>query len=471
MKLSLKRLRFDNPVLENEFIDDYYHKSLMTVRIALILGTVLYSLFGILDLFIAPISKTKILFIRFAIVTPGLLTVFILSYFDIFRKYMQPILMIITLIAGMGIVAMVGIAVEAETSLYYYAGLMLILMWAYTLVKLRFIYAVIVCWTIVLGYEIITIFLQDMLFDELMLNRFINNNFFFISSNIIGMFAGYLIEFYTRKDFLQRKEIAAKGEELQIERNELKDRIKIMDDELDMACLIQEKLIPSSVPNDKMFFLYKPMTAIGGDFLDFTMFSDENKTGIFICDVSGHGVPAALITSIIKSSIHQSKKIYSDPSKMLLHLNQVLISLTEDIFVTAFYGIYDSSDRSIFYSNAGHHPPVVLLENSISTLDQSRSVPLSIMHNPELIKTGRGYTNSRTILPENCKIIFYTDGLVEARSIDLRSIDFGSKFEERLMALQNLNSKDFTETLFSELIKFHGSESFNDDICIICVEV
>ncbi len=443
----------------------------MTVRIALVLGIVLYSAFGILDVLIAPLSKTKILFIRFAIVTPGLLIVFILTFSDIFKKYMQTILMVITLIAGMGIVAMVGITVEADTSLYYYAGLMLIIMWAYTLVKLRFVYAVMVCWTIVAGYEITTIFFQDMLADERLLNRFINNNFFFISSNVIGMFAGYLIEFYTRKDFLQRREIAEKSIELQIERNELADRIRIMDDELGMACLIQEKLIPSGAPNNNISFLYKPMTAIGGDFMDFIKFSDESKIGIFISDVSGHGVPAALITSIIKSSIHQSKKIYSDPSLMLLHLNQVLSSLTEDIFVTAFYGIYDSNDRSIFYSNAGHHPPAVMLKNRIMTLDKSRSVPLAIMSNAELVKSGRGYTNSRKVIPVNSKIIFYTDGVVETRSIDKQGMEFSSIFEERILVLKNLASKKFTETLYAELIKFRGSESFDDDICIICVDV
>jgi len=470
LKFSVKRLKFDNPVLEKEFIEDYYYKSLMNVRIALILGIVLYSLFGILDVLVAPLSEKKILFIRFAIVTPGLLAVFIISFFNIFRKYMQHILMLITFISGLGIIAMLGIAVEVEAILYYYAGLILILMWAYTLVKLRFIYAVIVCWAIVAGYEITAIFFQDMLTSKELLSRFINNNFFFISSNIIGMFAGYLIELYTRNDFLQRREIAEKSEELQVERNELKDRIKIMDDELDMARLIQEKLIPSAAPGDNIFFLYKPMQAIGGDFFDFLKLS-ESKIGIFIGDVSGHGVPAALITSIIKSSIHQSKMYYSDPSSMLLHLNHILSTLTEDIFVTAFYGIYDSNDRSIIYSNAGHHSPAVISKNSIAALTKSRSIPLAVMGNTELVETGREFTNSTEIIPLNSKILFYTDGLVDVKCLRQRDVNFGDRFKERLMRLEKFTSKDFAENLYIELIEFRGSESFDDDICIVCVDI
>jgi len=468
---SIKRLKFSNAKLEKEFRDDYYKKSLMTVRIALILGIALYSVFGILDILVAPLSKNHILFIRFVLVIPGLISVLIISYFDIFRKYMQPVLMVISLIAGLGIIAMVGITVEEEVSLYYYAGLMLVMMWAYTFVKLRFVYAAAVGWTIVLCYEITTIYFQDMLGDKTLMNRFINNNFFFISSNVIGMFAGYLIELYTRKDFIQRKEIAEKSDELQLERNELKRREIIMNNELEMARQIQQRLIPATTPNVNIFSFYKPMEAVGGDFMDFIKFNDEKKIGIFISDVSGHGVPAALITSMIKGSIQESKNIYSDPSLLLLHLNQVLSGQSDDMFVTAFYCIYDSADRSIVYSNAGHHPPVVILQNGTTILHKSKSIPLTVMSNVELIESGNVYTNSRSILPAKSKILFYTDGLIEAKSAVHNNTDFDKNFRERLTGLKNFKCKEFTEKLYGELVKFHGSELFADDICIICMDI
>lgn len=471
MTLFKTKLKFDDPVLEEAFLEDYFDKSLTTVRVALILGVILYSSFGILDSLIAPLSKNRIWFIRFAIVNPALLIVFAISFLKVFRKYMQIILTVLSLIAGLGIVTMIGIAVELQSGLYYYAGLMLVIMWSYTFVKLRFVYAAISCWTIVLGYEITGIVYKDMLSNTQMIPIFVNNNFFFISSNILGMFACYLIELYSRKDFFQRRELADKREELQTERNELKNRITIMNDELEMARLIQQKLIPEERPNNFIYSLYKPMEAVGGDLLDFIRFNDKNKIGIFVSDVAGHGVPAALITSMIKSSILESERYSSNPAQLLTHLNKILADQTNESFVTAFYGIYDNATRSIVYSNAGHHNPAVIFKNRIVTLDRAKSIPLAVLNNDEMTQSGQAYRNSRAILPVRSKILFYTDGLVEARNLNNRSIDFSRSFNERILKLKKLDSKEFIETLYGELTLFRGSESFDDDICIICVDI
>lgn len=471
MRLFRRNLKFDDAELESAFLDDYFDKSITTVRVALILGTVLYSSFGILDNLIAPLSRNIIWFIRFGIVVPCLLSVLVLSYFNIFRRHMQVILTAQSLIAGMGIVFMIGIALDRESALFYYAGLMLVMMWSYTFVKLRFAYAAFSCWIIVLGYEITAIVYKGMLSSSQMIPIFINNNFFFLSSNIIGMFACYLIELYSRKDFLQRRELADRREELQSERNELKTRIDIMNDELEMARLIQQNLIPDEQPDEHIFSLYKPMEAVGGDLLDFIKFNDDNRIGIFVSDVSGHGVPAALITSMIKSSILESKRIASNPAHLLSHLNQILANQTGESFVTAFYGIYDYSNRSIVYSNAGHHPPAIILKNRIVTLDRARSIPLAIMTNEDMAQTGNAYVNSRAILPERSKILLYTDGLVEAKNINNRKIDFSQSFNERILKLKKLDSREFIQTLYGELALFRGSESFDDDICIICVDI
>lgn len=471
LNLFRTNLKYSYPSLEEEFRKDYFEKSLLTVRIALILGMILYSVFGVLDSYIAPASKNRIWFIRFVIVVPSLLTVLIMTFFDIFSRYMQLILSILSLIAGFGIVAMIGLSVEEESGLVYYAGLMLVMMWSYTFVKLRFLYATICGWLIVLAYEIVAIGYKGFLNTPDMIKIFINNNFFFIASNIIGMFAGYLIELYTRKDFLLRKELALKKEELQAERNELKNKMDIMNSELEMARLIQQKLIPESNPADNIFSIYKPMEAVGGDLLDFIKFKTNHKIGIFLSDVSGHGVPAALITSMIKSSILESRRLSSNPAMMLMHLNEVLGNQTEENFVTAFYGIYDSQNRSLIYANAGHHPPSIILNRKIVSLNRSHSIPLAIMKNSELISEGRIYRNSRAILPLHSKLVIYTDGLVEAKKIGNHNLDFGHLMNEKLLRLKSLNCRDFVESLYDELISFRGSESFDDDICLICVDI
>lgn len=471
LKLARKQLKFKDTSLEDEFRKDYLDKSLMTIRTALILGIALYSVFGVLDSLIAPLSKYRIWFIRYAIVGPSLLAVFFMTFTNFFGRHMQLILSLLSLIAGIGIVAMIGITLEKESGLFYYAGLMLVMMWSYTFVKLRFLYATICGWIIVLAYEVVAIGYKGLLDSPDMIKIFVNNNFFFIASNIIGMFAGYLIELYTRKDFLLRRELASKKEELQIERNELKNKIDIMNSELEMARLIQQKLIPDTNPNEHIFSIYKPMEAVGGDLIDFIKFKTDHKIGIFLSDVSGHGVPAALITSMIKSSILESRRLSSNPAMMLMHLNEVLGNQTDENFVTAFYGIYDSLSRSIVYSNAGHHPPSIILNKKIAILDKSHSIPLAIMKNSELITEGKIYKNTKAILPLHSKLILYTDGLVEAKNIRNRDIDFGHLMNEKLLRLKTLNCRDFVETLYNELIMFRGSESFDDDICLICVDI
>ncbi len=199
--------RFDEET-EKLYYDDFFKISLPVVRVALFLGILLYSLFGILDIWIVPLNKVQVWFIRYAIVCPALITLFIISYFGIFKKIMQPSLSFIAFLSGLGIVFMIGIADISELGYkYYYAGLMLVIMWTYALVRLKFIYATITSWLITFTYEIVAVFLNNMLATPENITVFINNNFFFLSANVIGMFASFTIEYYLRKNFLLRNEV------------------------------------------------------------------------------------------------------------------------------------------------------------------------------------------------------------------------------------------------------------------------
>ncbi len=458
-----KGLRFD-PDLERQFVDDYYEKSIFTVRIALVLGVVLYSVFGILDFLITPSSLKYVWLIRFAIVDPCLAIVFVLTFFTFFKKIMQPALSAVALIAGLGIVAMIAITAGTEGSLFYYAGLMLVMMWAYTFVKLRFVYATAVCWMITVCYEITFLVSRTHYGNPDFIKVFVNNNFFFISSNVIGMFACYLIELYTRKEFLQRLTIAEKQKEL--ERN-----IGIMNDELEMARAIQQKLIPVEMPDGNIYSLYRPMEAVGGDLLDFISFRGSNSFGIFLCDVSGPGGPAALITSMVKSSILESRDLHHNPALLLMHLNDMISLQTEENFITAFYGVFNPDSRSLVFSNAGHHPPAVVFNDRVIWLKGAKSMPLAILSGDDMIVQGMQYRNSKTVLPPGCKLILYTDGLVEAKGGEFRRTPFRKGLEVRLTKYHRLPCREFIDTLFSDLVEFRGGTTFDDDICIICVDV
>ncbi|OHD62812.1 MAG: hypothetical protein A2176_02935 [Spirochaetes bacterium RBG_13_51_14] len=211
---KLPRLTFKHVVtkfpeeLENVFYEDFYLASLNIVRVALILHIALYALFGILDIWIVPLHKNIVWAIRFIVVCPVLIIVLILTFYSFFKRHMQIILSGVSFLSGFGIVLMIGFSIESELGFkFYYAGLMLVLMWVYALARIRFNYGTATSWLITISYEIVAIVANNMLQTLENITVFINNNFFFISANIIGMFASFTIEWYMRKNFLLRLEI------------------------------------------------------------------------------------------------------------------------------------------------------------------------------------------------------------------------------------------------------------------------
>jgi signal transduction histidine kinase len=210
-----RRLRFGDD-LEPSFIEYYVEHSLPFARLALILAVVLYALFGILDLFIVPGVAKWIWLIRYAIFCPIGTAVLWLTFTRRFKPIMQPVLSATAIVTGLGIVAMIAIAPPAAGYLYY-AGLLLVIPWAYTALQLRFSAATKACVIIIISYELVAIWLKHTPVQIL-----INNNFFFISSVIIGMVAGYMIERGYRTHFLQRQTIETQRAELALH-NQLLD--------------------------------------------------------------------------------------------------------------------------------------------------------------------------------------------------------------------------------------------------------
>jgi len=203
--------------LENEFLEKYFHDSLRQVRIAAVLGIFFYGIFGILDASLVPDAKNQLWFIRYAVVCPFLSVIYFFSFSPHFKKYMQLSIASAVLAGGIGIIAMIVVA-PYPASYSYYAGLILVFIYGYAFFRLRFIWASVTGWTIVFAYEITAIWLSPTPIPTL-----INNNFFFLTGNIFGMFAGYSFEFYLRRDFIQsrlleteKKKVTEINQELEI---------------------------------------------------------------------------------------------------------------------------------------------------------------------------------------------------------------------------------------------------------------
>lgn len=209
-----RRLRFTGD-LEAEFAAYHAERALPFARLALILAVVLYALFGILDVFIVPGAARWVWVIRYAIFCPAALAVLRLTFTRRFKPVMQPVLSGMAVLAGLGIVAMIAIAPPAAGYLYY-AGLLLVIPWAYAVLQLRFSYATRACLAFIIGYELVAIWLKPTPVDILL-----NNNFFFLSAVIVGMVAGYTIERGFRIHFLQRRLIEAQRAELAVHNEQL----------------------------------------------------------------------------------------------------------------------------------------------------------------------------------------------------------------------------------------------------------
>lgn len=257
------------------------------------------------------------------------------------------------------------------------------------------------------------------------------------------------------------------------DRGKLKGHNDLMEKELSLARTIQQKLIPSRSPGRHVYSLYKPMSQLGGDFFDFISFRDSNRLGIFVSDVSGHGVPAAFITSMVKSFIQQAGDIREHPRALMEFLNEQLYNQTAGNFVTAFYGIYDPSDRSFVYANAGHNPPYIISPAGLNQMtSEKRGMPLSILHNDELVKLRKIFHENRIILEKPSRIILYTDGLVEAVNIQSDAGDFESMaLAESFLEARDMPPNEFVAHIYSKLVEFRGSEIFDDDVCLICLDV
>jgi signal transduction histidine kinase/CheY-like chemotaxis protein len=206
--------------IEKIFLEDYYKKLLPAARVAIILGIFFYGIFGFLDLILVPPNSLKILWtIRYGIFCPCALGVLLFSFSPYYINYMQSSFAALMIVAGFGITIMI-VKSPPPANYSYYAGLILIFMFGYTLIRTRFLWATFAGWVIVIFYEFSAVNAGTPK------HIFINNNFFFISANLIGMFACYSMEFYARRDFYLARLLNDEKEKVKDINLELEQRVQ-----------------------------------------------------------------------------------------------------------------------------------------------------------------------------------------------------------------------------------------------------
>ncbi len=219
MKLNAFTLIFESD-LEQSFIKDYYKKSIYQVRVSFFLAVLLYGFFGLLDIHLVSEMRNLIWLIRFSVIVPIGLLVIVTSYAKDFDKYRDITMSFTMILFAIGILLMTIISPK-PVDFAYYSILMVTFVFVYTFIGIRFVSATLTGIIIFLCYEITAIAIIDT-----PMAIVAKNNFIFISTNVVGMFAAYSIEFYARRDFFINKMLENDQYKMSKLNEELEEQVK-----------------------------------------------------------------------------------------------------------------------------------------------------------------------------------------------------------------------------------------------------
>jgi sigma-B regulation protein RsbU (phosphoserine phosphatase) len=229
-----------------------------------------------------------------------------------------------------------------------------------------------------------------------------------------------------------------------------------MQSEADEARTVQQAFLMKAVPLVPGFAFetaWHPAGAVAGDWFDFIDLGDD-RYGIALADVSGKGMPAALLMSATRSILRSLAKLHPSPSETLQHLNQ---TLSEDFpmgkFVTMIYAVLDARSREITVASAGHLRPL-LINGECTFLDVDTGLPLGL--------GASSYPEHTVKLNPGTKLLFYTDGITEAVNRD------EEEYGPARLLKHFLQPDACIEGLIEEVQRFgHGSDRTDDATAVL----
>jgi len=242
-------------------------------------------------------------------------------------------------------------------------------------------------------------------------------------------------------------------------------RLLSLENELAIARDIQTSILPSSVPqlnHTRISVAYRPMTEVAGDFYEFIPV-DQNRVGFLVADVSGHGVPAALIASMVKVAVQTVAPCADDPGAVLRGLNRVLSGQLHGQLVSAAYLWLDTENRRALYSAAGH-PPLLRWQQGRLEQIESNGILFGVMAKFDEYPV-------RTIpIALGDRFLLYTDGVTEPQNVNGDS--FGDSRLEHIVRSNPLClPSELSDRLLAAIRHWQpASMSQQDDITLIVID-
>ena len=237
-----------------------------------------------------------------------------------------------------------------------------------------------------------------------------------------------------------------------------------LEQELRVARLIQQTLLPKAMPNLPGWSVagyYQPARAVGGDFYDFLTLAD-GRLGLVVGDVTDKGVPAALVMATTRAIIRGAALQFDRPGQVLERANELLEpDIPRNMFVTCLYAILDPATGRLVYANAGHDLPYRHHKAGADEL-RATGMPLGLL-------PGMSYEEKETIVRPGETVVFYSDGLVEAHNPERAMFSFGRL--QSLVGEYTGHSADLVKFLLDQLAAFTGPDwEQEDDVTVVTLE-
>ncbi|MGF1572352.1 MAG: SpoIIE family protein phosphatase [Sumerlaeia bacterium] len=239
-----------------------------------------------------------------------------------------------------------------------------------------------------------------------------------------------------------------------------------MEQELRLATEFQQLLLPQKYPHYPEVGLggmSQPALEVGGDYFDFLPL-DENRLGFVVADVSGKGIPGALVMATLRSTLRAEARGSASPRDVLCHVNELLVQDTkENVFVSVLYGILNVTTGTVTYCRAGHEPLVLFNPETHTVRDFEPEGMVVGMVGNEIFDMIEEQTVQ---LEPGETIILYTDGVTEAMSASGQ--EFGvERFYTAIKELKAEKPQEMIEEITAKIDKFCGGIAQHDDITLV----
>jgi len=240
---------------------------------------------------------------------------------------------------------------------------------------------------------------------------------------------------------------------------------KRLQGQLEVARQVQLELLPPKDPELPGFDISAynfPTEEVSGDYYDWVRIY-EDEIGIVIADVSGKGVPAAILMSFLRASLRAATHIGYATNISLAKVNYLLWeSIERNQFVTAFYGVLDASNRTLSYSNAGHNPPLLLNAKEEARYLFQGEQPLGMFRQTR-------YHENHLLLEPGDLLVLYTDGVTEAT--DPKGVEFGrDRLAQAVKDNYNLSARELIASLQMAVLEWTANAGANDDVTFFIIK-